>query len=61
MSEMSELSDEWVVLDCDSHPLPVSWPTEGQAIDEGLCGRYLLRGHEVVRSQPGVSYQKERN
>lgn len=39
----------WVVLDYAGNRLPGSWPTESAAVDEGLCGRYLLSGHEVVR------------
>ena len=38
----------WVVLDYDGNPLPGEWPTEELAIDRGLCGKYLLSGHEVV-------------
>lgn len=37
----------WVVTDYDDEPLPGSWPTERAAIDEGLCGKYLLSGHDV--------------
>lgn len=38
----------WVVLDYEGNPLPGDWQTEQEAIDEGLAGRYLLSGHDVV-------------
>lgn len=38
----------WVVLDYDGEPLPGEWATEEEAREDGLCGRYLLRGFDVV-------------
>lgn len=39
----------WYVVDCDGNRLPGGWPTEGEAVDEGLAGRYLLSGFDVRR------------
>jgi hypothetical protein len=39
----------WCVVDYDGQPLPGEWPTRADAIDKGLCGRYLLSGHDVRR------------
>lgn len=43
-------NEGYVVLDYDDNPLPGSWPTEQEAIDQGLCGRYLLSGFEVAHA-----------
>jgi hypothetical protein len=40
---------EWQVLDADGVALPGAWPTEALAVEEGLCGRYLLSGDEAVQ------------
>lgn len=62
MGEHPDLADEsrrgtqrgtqggpWAVTDYDDKVLPGRWPTEELARDEGLCGRYLLSGLDVVR------------
>jgi hypothetical protein len=35
------------VLGYDGQVLEGRWPTELMAVEEGLCGRYLLTGLEV--------------
>jgi hypothetical protein len=37
----------WCVVDYDGNPLPGTWPSEADAVDLGLCGKYLLSGFEV--------------
>lgn len=39
---------DWAVLDYDGEPLPDHWQSEAEAVDKGLCGKYLLSGYEVV-------------
>lgn len=38
----------WAVLDYDDNLLDGRLWTDHEAIDEGLAGRYLLSGHEVI-------------
>lgn len=42
-------ASEWGVLDYDGNLLPGTWPSEAEATDDGLCGRYLLSGAEVMQ------------
>lgn len=42
----------WHVVDYDGRPLPGTWPTEAEAVDNGLCGKYLLTGAEVRPGEP---------
>lgn len=54
MTEHEDATPEhWHVVDYDGRQLPGTWPTEAEAVDEGLCGRYLLSGMEV-RPGPGA-------
>jgi hypothetical protein len=50
-------AERWHVVDYDGRPLPGDWPSEAEAVDEGLCGRYLLSGMEV---RPGPSPEPDR-
>lgn len=49
-SERGTQGGPWAVLDYDGNPLPGRWPTEDLAVEEGLCGRYLLSGHDVAKA-----------
>lgn len=41
----------WRVLDYDGVPLPIEYDTEEAAVNEGLCGRYLFSGFDVVEEK----------
>lgn len=41
MSEWGVVNDEGLLLDG-------RWPTEKEALEKGLCGRYLLSGSHVI-------------
>lgn len=47
--ETSEFGPGWAVTDYDGNVKPGRWDNEGDAVEYGLCGRYLLSGFEVVR------------
>ena len=38
----------WSVVDYDGNVKPDRWDTEQEALDRGLCGKYLLSGADVV-------------
>ena len=42
----------WVVVDYEGRILPGVWSTEDEAVEQGLCGRYLFTGDDVIELRP---------
>lgn len=48
-NEISEYGPGWAVTDDDGNVKPGRWATDEDAVDYGLCGRYLFSGFEVIK------------